>query len=1736
MPNIVDLDALVFEEGSRLFTADKFSLPKGTTRSVTKSYEQFDVPAPEKHRDTQDKLIYISQLPEWAQQAFPPDYKTLNTIQSKVFPTAFESDNNMLMCAPTGAGKTNVALLAMLRTIAQHRDAGRVDLDGFKIVYIAPLKALVQEQVAQFSKRLEPFGIKVAELTGDRNLTKQQISETQVIVTTPEKWDVITRKSSDTSYTNLVRLMVIDEIHLLHDERGPVLESIVARTVRRTETSDLPVRIVGLSATLPNYKDVARFIRAENGVHFFDSTFRPVPLSQKFIGITERKAIKRYQAMNDACYDKVLEYAGKHQMLIFVHSRKETAKTARFLRDRAQEEGTLAKFLANDNYSKELLRSESEEANSPDLKDLLPTGFAIHHAGLNRADRTSVEDLFRERRIQVLVCTATLAWGVNLPAHTVIIKGTQVYNPAKGRWSELSAQDVLQMLGRAGRPGYDRTGEGIIITAHSELNYYMSLINAKLPIESQFMAKLADSLNAEVSLGTIQTREQAVEWLGYTYLFVRMLRSPAIYRVGQNYEGDRTLVRRRNDLAHSAFALLAQNKLILYNEASGQVRPTELGRIASHFYISHSSMGTYNQQLKPYLTPIEVLRVFSQSEEFKYIPVRQEEKIEISKLLDMAPVPIKESVDEPAAKINVLLQAYICKLKLDGFALAADMVYVTQSAGRLLRAMYEICLVKRWAALTRLSLDLCKMVERRMWLSNSPLRQFPRVSAEVIRKTEASQMPWSRYFDLADPAEVGQAIRMESKGREVYRMIQQFPRFDMSAHFQPISRTLLRVELVIQPRFEWNAEVHGASETFLLVVEDGDGERILYNDTFVLRQKYADSEHIVDFAVPLTDPLPPNYFVSLVSEKWLHCETKIPLTFNKLHQPAKFPAHTPLLDIEPVPVSDLKNPAYEAAFPFSKFNAIQSQAFHALYRTEDNVFIGAATGNGKTVCAELAFLKYWDAGGQGKVIYLNPFQQQIDALVTDWTKRFAEVNGGVSFGKASGDLQADLVVLAENDVLLATPEQWDVVSRKWRKKKQGKFVQRVELVIADELQMIGGFNGAVYELVLARQRLMAAQLEATVRTVGLSVPLANGRDVAEWLGAKGQAVFNFAPSERVNFPLKVRLSSFTIPHHPSLMIAMARPTYAAVSQSDEQKSVVFVNDRRQCIETSIDIARHATTDDNTFLAIEQDRLQKYLPRVQDPNLSECLPLGIGLYYPSMAPGDKKLVETLYEAGAIRVLIASIETCWYCPAGDLVVVMGTQFYEGREHRYLDYPISDILQATGKSRANVLVLTNATKRDYYHKFLSEALPIQSHLHEYLADALVAEITEKTIQSPEDSMDWLTYTLFYRLLNLNPSFYGLEDVSPDGLSEYLSDLIDSTLKELADAKVIDRDEEDDSIEPLNNAFIATHYAVSFITMQIFVASLSAKTRSRGILDVVTAAAEYETLPVRTHEDKELASIYRRQKYTVAEPNYESPAFKAFTLLQAHMSRTPLSPDLVADRELVLKPVVRLLSAAVDVLSSEGYLNALNAIDLCQRIVQGIQDKDSPLLQIPYFSADIVARCNASNISTVYDFMEIVEDDDLRNRLLGFDDEDSRMAAVADFVNKYPNIDITADVVTDEVRASEPARLRVHLTRHDLEDDEEADVAVSAHRFPFPKRENWWIVVGNDDKRQLYGIKSVSILRASQDVNVDFIAPVSGPLDLKVWCLCDSYVGVDKEIPDPIRVDVLPGDDDNADVEMND
>ena len=1765
---LINLENLVFDQGNHLMTNPNVKLPQGSTKRTFKGYEEIHVPAPKARKDASERNnMPTSELPDWARQGFGTS-KELNRIQTKCFPTAFEDDANMLICAPTGSGKTNVAMLAILREIGKHRkpETGEIMLDEFKIVYIAPLKALVQEQVGNFGKRLEPYGVRVSELTGDRQLTKQQIADTQIIVTTPEKWDVITRKATDMSYTNLVRLIVIDEIHLLHDDRGPVLESIVSRTIRKIEQTGDPVRLVGLSATLPNYRDVASFLRVDpiKGLFHFDGSYRPCPLRQEFIGVTDKKAIKQLKTMNDVCYTKVMEQVGKNrqQMLIFVHSRKETAKTAKYIRDKALELETIGQILRSDAGTREVLTEEANSVIDRDLKDIMPYGFGIHHAGMSRTDRSSVEDLFADGMLQVLVCTATLAWGVNLPAHTVVIKGTQIYSPEKGSWVELSPQDVLQMLGRAGRPQYDTFGEGIIITTQAEMQYYLSLMNQQLPIESQFVSKLADNLNAEIVLGNVRSRDEAVEWLGYTYLFVRMLRSPGLYSVGADYEDDDALEQKRVDLIHSAATVLEKSSLVKYDKKSGKLQSTELGRIASHYYITNTSMATYNHHIQPMITPIELFRVFALSDEFKYIPVRQDEKLELAKLLGRVPIPIKESIEEPQAKINVLLQAYISRLKLEGLALMADLVYVTQSAGRILRAIFEISLKKAWASVAKTALDLCKMAEQRMWPTMTPLRQFPRsmCPVEIITKTEKIDVPWSSYFDL-DPPRMGELLGMPKQGRKVCELVQKFPRLEVQAQVQPVTRSMLRVELTIAPNFEWDDVLHGTSQSFWIIVEDCDGEDILYHDTFVLRKDYAQSEmneHLVEFTVPITEPMPPNYFVTLTSDRWLQSETKLAVSFDRLVLPEKFPAHTPLLDLQAVPVSALKRQDFKGLYPgWQSFNKIQTQVFSSLFSTNDNVFIGAPTGTGKTICAEFAILRHWASQAQGRAVYIAPFQELIDQRLADWKERLGKVAGGKQILKLTGETTADLKILERGDLILATPAQWDVLSRQWQRRKN---VQTVQLFIADELHMLGGQGGFIYEIIVSRMHYIALQMENNLRIVGLSVSLSNARDIGEWIGATKHTIYNFSPHVRP-VPLELHIQSFTIPHFPSLMLAMVKPMYASMIQMSPDKPVmIFVPNRKQTRATALDLLAACVADDeeDRFLHASIEDIAPILNAVHEVALADSMSHGIGYFHEALSAHDKRIVSHLYSRGALQVMVASRDVCWEigCTA-QLVVVMGTQFYEGREHRYIDYPISEVLQMFGKASRPLedkvsqgLLMVPAVKRDYYKKFLNEALPIESHLQVYLHDAFVSEIRNKIIGSTQDAVDWATYTYFYRRLLANPSFYGLLDTSHEGLSTHLSELVENTLKDLSEAKIIEHDEDEDTVAPLNAAMIAAYYNISFVTMQTFLLSLTNRTKLKGILEIVTSATEFESIQIRRHEEKILRRIYDRVPVKMAQPAYESPHFKAFVLLQAHFSRMQLPADLAKDQELIVSKVLNLLSGCVDVLSSDGHLNAMSAMEMSQMVVQAVWDRDSPLKQIPHFSPEVIKAASSfgyeSSVITVhmsaqianaflnsakdiFEFQELMSDSDNSKKLiarLGL--ENKQLAEAAKFTNdKYPSIELNFELEDpDDITTGSPAYLKIKVER-EVDEDEEPDTTVHAPFYPQTKMENWWLVVGEESTNSLLAIKRVTIGR-NLETRLEFAAPsTAGEHDLTLYLMSDSYMGVDQ---DPsFKVSVAEGEDED-------
>ena len=510
-------------------------LPRGTEREIKEGYEKVIIPAPIRDKNMLRGRINLDDaLGEDTDERLAFEGTTsLNPMQSTVFDSAYNTRENLLICAPTGAGKTNVAMLTVISHLRDvgligsayydddhHYDNGPVST-GQKIVYIAPMKALAQEIVEKFSAKLKPLGIIVRELTGDMQLSRAEADAAHILVTTPEKWDVVTRKGGDGSLGASCGLLIIDEVHLLADERGAVIESVVARLHRWVESSQRQVRLVGLSATLPNYEDVATFLRVDKkrGLFFFGPEHRPVPLQQTFIGVTAhtRNRFEREKKMDEICYDVVTEaLRDGYQCMVFVHSRKGTGTTAKAMGEHAAMEGELERlFIGEDgvNDARSKYMDKVEKSRNKELRQHFHNGMGIHHAGMLRHDRKLSEQMFNDGAIKVLCCTATLAWGINLPAHTVVIKGTDVYMPEKGTTVDLSILDVQQIFGRAGRPQFDTSGDATLITSHDAMARYLDKLIKATPIESNFIKQLADHMNAEVVGGTVTNIREAVEWI-----------------------------------------------------------------------------------------------------------------------------------------------------------------------------------------------------------------------------------------------------------------------------------------------------------------------------------------------------------------------------------------------------------------------------------------------------------------------------------------------------------------------------------------------------------------------------------------------------------------------------------------------------------------------------------------------------------------------------------------------------------------------------------------------------------------------------------------------------------------------------------------------------------------------------------------------------------------------------------------------------------------------------------------------------------------------------------------------------------------------------------------------------------------------------------------------------------------------------------------------------------------------
>src|SRR3989344_1625264 len=376
-------------------------------------------------------------LPEEAMKLLLGDFKDFNPVQKAALDKGLLDGNNLVVAAPTASGKTLIAEMAILRNFYK----------GGKTIYLCPLRALAYEKHEDF-KKYKQLGMRIAMSTGDFDKV-ENFSGYDLIILSNENADSLLRHNALPN----ISLVIADEIHLINDVgRGPTLEVVLTRLM---ETKP---HVLALSATISNAEEISGWLNAR----LVKSDYRPIKLEKGTLypdddGHTFELEDNK-ESINDSSDSDLVfvnNILGEKQALIFVSTRRSA-------------EASAEKIKLNKSEVLDKLADEIESALSVPTKQCkrlagcVRQGTAFHHAGLVAKQRKLIEDAFRAGIIKILTATSTLAAGMNLPAHTVLIRDTKRYDSQYGS-GYMPVIDVQQCMGRAGRPKYDKEGRAIII-------------------------------------------------------------------------------------------------------------------------------------------------------------------------------------------------------------------------------------------------------------------------------------------------------------------------------------------------------------------------------------------------------------------------------------------------------------------------------------------------------------------------------------------------------------------------------------------------------------------------------------------------------------------------------------------------------------------------------------------------------------------------------------------------------------------------------------------------------------------------------------------------------------------------------------------------------------------------------------------------------------------------------------------------------------------------------------------------------------------------------------------------------------------------------------------------------------------------------------------------------------------------------------------------------------------------
>ncbi|CAE7828713.1 ascc3 [Symbiodinium sp. CCMP2592] len=375
----------------------------------------------------------------------------------------------------------------------------------------------------------------------------------------------------------------------------------------------------------------------------------------------------------------------------------------------------------------------------------------------------NIVDVNKQNIIVVLISTSTLAWGVNFPAHLVIIKGTEYYDGQLKRYVDFPITDVLQMMGRAGRPQFDTEARAVVMVHEPKKNFYRRFIYEPFPVESSLHEQLTDHLNAEIVAKTIRTREEAIDYVTWTYFFRRLTANPAYYDqqaalletpdfekqkdMLANYI-ERLMNKCLDELIRSGCIELREAQVAPGGVASAAVEPTKLGRIASLYYLSHRTVAQFQRTLaREGLGFVEIMRVLCECPEYDELPVRHNEDKLNAEFAEHCPLEVDlaiQAYDSPHTKAFLLLQAHMWGIALPINDYKTDLKSVLDRSIPLIQAMVDIAAEEAQlrSTLNLILLLQCLHQAHQPWRTSlATLPHLSEKSLKVLRDYSVDSLP-----------------------------------------------------------------------------------------------------------------------------------------------------------------------------------------------------------------------------------------------------------------------------------------------------------------------------------------------------------------------------------------------------------------------------------------------------------------------------------------------------------------------------------------------------------------------------------------------------------------------------------------------------------------------------------------------------------------------------------------------------------------------------------------------------------------------------------------------------------------------------------------------------------------------------------------------------------------------------------------------------------------------------------